>query len=261
MITKEINAILTIAFRDLIKLLRDRTRILAGFVFPVLFIGVLGGSLNASLGKDIGFNYLVFIFTGVFAQTLFQSSAAGVISLVQDRETDFSQELFISPISRFSIILGKIFGETLVSYIQGFGVLIFGLIIGVPLTLGHLALLIPAGLMASFLGGAFGVLVLANISTQRTVAQIFPFILFPQIFLSGVFNQLHDLPPILMFLSRITPLTYAVDLVRNAYYAGSPVFSKVVVFHPAVDLIVIIALFLIFLFGGTILFVRKERNR
>ncbi|OGC46749.1 MAG: hypothetical protein A3A94_01920 [Candidatus Portnoybacteria bacterium RIFCSPLOWO2_01_FULL_43_11] len=261
MITKEINAIFTIAFRDLIKLLRDRARVLSGFVFPFLFIGILGSSLNATIGENLGFNFLTFIFTGVFAQALFQSSAAGVISLVQDRENDFSQELFISPISRYSIILGKIFGETLVAYVAGFGVLIFGFIIGVPLTLTQIAFLIPAGLAACFLGGAFGILVLSNISSQRTVAQIFPFVLFPQIFLSGVFNPLIGLPPILAFFSRLTPLTYAVDLVRGAYYAKSPVFSQVVVFHPAVSLFITAALFFLFLFLGTFLFVRKERNK
>ena len=261
MITKEINAIFTIAFRDLIKLLRDRARLLSGLVFPLLFIGVLGGSLNATLGKNLGFNFLAFIFTGVFAQALFQSSAAGVISLIQDRENDFSQELFISPISRYSIILGKIFGETMVAYVAGFGVLIFAFILGVPLTLVQIIFLVPAGLAACFLGGAFGILVLSNINSQRTVAQIFPFVLFPQIFLAGVFNPLLGLPPILAFLSRITPLTYAVDLVRGAYYANSPVFSQVVVFHPAVSLIITIALFFLFLFLGTLLFVRKEKNR
>src|SRR3989344_7067656 len=93
-ISREFSAIATIAYRDFTKLLRDRPRLIAGFIFPVLFIGVLGSSLNATIGRDIGFNFLAFVFTGVFAQSLFQSSAAGVISLIQDRENDFSQELF-----------------------------------------------------------------------------------------------------------------------------------------------------------------------
>ena len=139
-ITKELNAIITIAFRDLTKLLRDRPRIIAGFVFPFLFIGVLGESFHANVGTGLGFDFLTFVFTGVFAQSLFQSTAAGVISLVQDRENDFSQELFVAPVSRYSIILGKILGETLVAYTPGIGVLLFGLIIGVPLPLSKLAL-------------------------------------------------------------------------------------------------------------------------
>src|SRR5690242_18163859 len=115
---RELNAIIAIAFRDLTKFLRDRTRIIRTFIFPVIFIGVLGGSLQANVGRAIGYNYLVFTFIGVLGQTLFQSTAAGVISLIEDRENDFSQEIFISPISRYSIIIGKIFGESLVAITQ-----------------------------------------------------------------------------------------------------------------------------------------------
>lgn len=259
---KELSAALTIAYRDFTKLLRDKPRLLAGLVFPVLFIGVLGSSLQASIGQAVGFNFLTFVFTGVFAQSLFQSSAAGLISLIQDRENDFSQELFVAPVSRYTIIFGKILGETLVSYTAGVGILIFGFIVGVPFTLAQLLLIIAAGFAACLFGGAFGVLVLSNISSQRTVAQIFPFILFPQIFLSGIFNPIDHLPPILMVLSRITPLTYVVDLARNAYYSGGAIpAGRAVAFSPFTDLLVMGVLFVFFLVAGTILFIRAERNR
>src|SRR5438046_9772897 len=97
--TQEINAVAVIAYRDLMKLLRDPARIAATFVFPLLLIGVLGGAFQSNLGKSVGFNYMAFIFTGVLAQTLFQSSAQGVISLIEDRANDFSQEMFVSTIS------------------------------------------------------------------------------------------------------------------------------------------------------------------
>ena len=74
-----INAILTIAFRDISKLLRDKTRIMASFIFPIIFIGVLGTSLQQNLGQGLGYNFLTFVFIGVLAQTLFQSTAAGII--------------------------------------------------------------------------------------------------------------------------------------------------------------------------------------
>lgn len=258
---RTLNAIAIIAFRDLTKLLRDRVRILASVMFPLIFIGILGGSLSANIGTSLGFNFLTFVFTGVFAQTFFQSSAAGVISLVQDRENDFSQELFIAPVSRYAIILGKILGETFVACVASIGVIALGLIIGIPLSAGALLRLFPAGLAASFLGGAFGILVLGNISTQRTVGQIFPFILFPQIFLAGVFAPLSSAPIMLRVLSHITPLTYAVNLVRAAYYTGTPEFGAVTTLHPALNMLILVVLFFLFLIPGTWLFVRKEQNR
>src|SRR5690242_21901729 len=104
----ELSGVLTLAHRDLVKLLRDRTRIVADFSFPLIFIGILGTSLQAGFGDAAGINLMNFVFTGVLAQTIWQSTALGVISLLADREQDFSQEIFVSPISRYSIVLGKI---------------------------------------------------------------------------------------------------------------------------------------------------------
>jgi ABC-2 type transport system permease protein len=154
---RETNAIITIAFRDLTKLLRDKTRLVSSFVFPILFIGVLGAGFNASFGDGLGYSFITFVFTGILAQTLFQSTASGVISLVEDRENDFSKELFVAPVSRYSIITGKILGESLVSLTQAVGIVIFGSIIGVPLSLNIILIFLPVTLLVSMLGGAFGI--------------------------------------------------------------------------------------------------------
>jgi ABC-2 type transport system permease protein len=258
---KEFSAILTIAYRDFLKFLRDRTRIIATFVFPIIFIGVLGQSLQSNVGTALGYNYLVFTFTGVLAQTLFQSAASGVISLIEDRESDFSQEIFVAPISRYSILFGKILGESAVALAQGLGIIIFGLIIGIPLPAWELIRLLPVLLIICLFGGAFGIIVLSNLSNQRTANQIFPFIIFPQFFLAGVFTPIKKLPLFLNILSRISPMTYAVDFLRGIFYAGKPEYSLIVLFNPLIDLLIIISIFLIFMVIGTSLFVRNERNR
>lgn len=258
---KQLNAVATIALRDLTKLLRDKPRMVASLIFPIIFIGALGGGLDASFGENLGYDLLTFIFTGILAQTMFTSTASGVISLVQDRENDFSRELFVAPVSRYTIVIGKIVGESLVSLWQAVGVVVFGFIIGVDLSVSMLLTLLPILLMISFLGGAFGVLILANLGSQRTANQIFPFLIFPQFFLAGVFNPLQNLPVYLAIPTRLTPLTYAVDLLRNVFYYGTPEHPKIVLFSTVTDLVVIIILSLILLILGTYLFARSERNK
>lgn len=258
---KELNAVLTIAFRDLTKLFRDKTRLIFGLIFPIIFIGVLGTSLQANLGGDLGYNFLTFIFIGVLAQTLFQSTAAGIISLVEDRQNDFAQEMFIAPISRYSILLGKIVGETMVSLVQLVGVLAFAFIIGIPLDVPSLLRLLPFIFVVSMFGGAFGVFVMSFMSDQRTANQIFPFVIFPQFFLAGVFNPIKNLPGVVFVASRLSPMTYAVDLLRSVYYLGKPEYSKVVLHPVTLDLAVCFAVGLVFLVIGTYQFVKKERDR
>ena len=258
---KELNAIVMLAYRDLIRFLNDRPRLLITFIFPVLFIGVLGGSLQKNLGSNVGFNFMTFVFTGVLGQTLFQSTASGIISLIEDRENNFTQEIFVSPVSRYTIIIGKIFGESLVSFAQWIGIVLFALVIGVPFTLVQILVMIPVGLIICFFGGAFGVLVLANLSGQRSANQIFPIIIFPQYFLAGVFNPIKELPPILLFFSRISPMTYAIDFARSIFYLGTSDYDKVVIFNPILDFAVITVMFMVFIVLGTYLFMKNERNR
>lgn len=258
---KELNGIITLAYRDLIRFLNDRPRLIITFIFPILFIGVLGGSLQTNLGKDVGFDFITFVFTGVLAQTLFQSTASGIISLIEDRENNYSQEIFVSPISRYSIIVGKIFGESLVSFAQWVGIVIFGLIIGIHFSFSQIISVLPISLIIAMFGGAFGILVLANLSGQRSANQIFPIIIFPQYFLAGVFNPVKELPPILLVLSRLMPMTYAVDFMRSIFYLGTNDYEKVVIFNPVINLLVIGVMFVIFLIAGTYLFIRNERNR
>ena len=53
---REVNAVLTISYRDLMKFVRDRPRLIATFTFPFIFISVLGGSLQANLGSSAGYD-------------------------------------------------------------------------------------------------------------------------------------------------------------------------------------------------------------
>jgi ABC-2 type transport system permease protein len=257
---KDFNAIITIAYRDLMKLLRDRARLISSLIFPFIFIGILGGSLQASFGSQ-GFNFLSFTFTGVLAQTLFMSTAQGVISLIDDRENDFSQEIFVSPISRYTIVFGKIVGETLVSLVQGLGIVVFGLVLGIPFSLPQFLAMAPIVFAICLFGGSFGVIILANLSTRRAAENIFQFVFLPQFFLAGVFNPLNNLPWYLDLLSRISPLRYAVDLARGVFYAGTADAPKMVLESPLINLGIITAEFLIFLVIGTFVFVRREQNR
>lgn len=258
---REVYAIITLAYRDLMKLLRDPARLISGLMFPLFFIMILGGSLQSGFGAGSNFDYIAYVFTGVFAQTLFQSAALGVISLIDDRENDFSQEVFVSPISRYSIILGKIIGETLVAMTQALGVLAFGLMAGVRFSLGQVLGLGWAGVLTCLFGAAFGVIVLSNLNNRRTADQVFPYLMLPQFFLAGVFNPIQRLPWYLDFLSRISPMRYAVDLTRDLFYISRADYVNAILQGPAYNLTLMTVGFLVFLFIGTFLFVRREQNR
>ncbi len=255
----EINAFAAIAYRDLLKFLRDRPRIIGTLVFPLIFIVILGGAFKEMV--TLGYDFQVYIFTGILAQTVWQSSAMGLVSLIEDRENDFSQTIFVAPIRRTTIALGKIFGESLVSMAQGIAILLFGLLIGFPISFDQILRTLPMLAVACLAGGAVGLVFMANLKSQRAANQIFPFFILPQFFLAGVLNPIDDLPRYLDIASRLMPLRYVIDGLRSAFYAGMPERDLIVQASGATNLLVNAVVFGLCLVVGTMMFVRRERNR
>lgn len=254
-------AILAVAQRDVVKFIADRPRVVASLVLPFFLIVLLGRSFQSGLGNALGYDYLLFVFTGVFAQTLFQSSALGLVSLAEDRDTDFAQELFVAPVSRYAIVGGKVVGESAVALVQGLGIVAFGLLVGVHLDWRLVTGLAAAALPVCLYGGAFGVLILSFARTRRFTEQLFNFVFLPQFLLAGVFNPVNALPPWLGFIAHLAPMRYAVDLTRGLAYAGNPDRSKVVLDPFAADVAAVAVLGVAFLVFGTVQFVRRERRR
>jgi ABC-2 type transport system permease protein len=260
-LSRELWATVAIAQRDLVKLLRDRPRLAVNLAFPVLLVAGLGAILQSTVGRVTGLSAVTLAFTGVLAATLFQSAAAGMISIAEDRETDFSRALFVTPVTRFTLVTGKIAGESLVALCQGAGVAVFAVAAGVRMSGGQLAALLLPCLVCCLLGGAFGLATVASLPNQRSAMEIFQFLIMPQYVLGGVLVPLHAVPRYLGVLAYLMPLRYAVDLTRAAFYHGLPGYQRVVTGGPVLDLAVTGTLTLALMTAGALVFSYRERTR
>jgi ABC-2 type transport system permease protein len=260
--TPLIGALLTIAGRDAQRFFRDYARLISSLAFPVLLIGGMGGIMQDSLGNAVSYSLLSFSVIGCFVMTLFTTTVDGVASLVEDRDNDFGQELFIAPISPYAIILGKMLGQSIIALLEGAVTLVIGgIFFGTHFTVGVLLSLVPVALLICLLGGAFSTLLTSIISNQRAAAQVTNLVQLPQLLLAGVFIPLKNLPWYLNIISILSPLRYVIDLTRALFYAGQPTYDQVVLESPWIDLTVSVIMFLLCFIVGTLLFVRHERNR
>ena len=258
---RELNVVMALAGRDLLKFFRDPGRLAAAVVFPFAMVVLLGGTLQLNLGRAVGFNFIGFAFTGFLGMTLFQSTAQGLTSLMDDRQNDFAQEIFVSPVSRYTIVFGKIIGETLVAIVQVLPMVLFAIVLRVPLTSTALLLLVPVALLSCFMGGAFGLVLLNTMGDSRASNQVFNFVFLPQYFLAGLISPINILPWYLEVLSLVSPMRYVIDLARGVVFAGSADYSRVVLLSPVTNAAVLALLFAVFMVSGTALFVRRETNR
>ncbi|MCA9381055.1 ABC transporter permease [Candidatus Dojkabacteria bacterium] len=267
----ELSKTAMLAYRDVLKLLRDRPRLVISLVFPVMFMLVFGVTLDSSLTGLAGSSFgalpdgffLNYVFSGILAQSIFQTSFSGIVSLVSDREEDFSMSIFVAPISRFSIVLGKIIGESLVAFIQVFGIIVFGYLLGITIPLDRVLLVLPFGILFAITGGCLGLLVASRIEGKESAQRTFPLLILPLTFLSGAFTPVKDLPFLLNIVKSLNPMYYAVDLSRSIIFANEPSLVRDFTINNGFgyNLIVLIVLGISFLLIGTFLFTRKEGNR
>ena len=267
----ELSGLLAIAQRDVIKLLRDYPRLAVNLAFPVLLIGGLGTILQPTVGRVTGLSAVTLAFTGVLAASLFQSAAAGMISIVEDRENDFSRELFVTPVSRLTLVAGKVAGETLVAgkvagetlvaFCQGIFITLAAVAFGVRMSAGQLAALAGPCLACCLLGGAFGLATVAALPNQRSAMQVFQFLIIPQYVLGGVLVPLGRVPLYLNVVAHAMPMRYVVELTRAAFYAGRPGYRQVVTGRPLTDAAVTAGLLLALMVTGATVFGHRERTR
>lgn len=167
----------------------------------------------------------------------------------------------IAPVSRYSIVIGKIFGSSFGAIVSMLGTLIVGLVMGITLSPGQMLLILALSPLMCLSAGALGMLVIGVIKSNKTANFAMMLIVMPQMFLSGAIIPISNSSGALFVLSRLMPMTYCLDLMRAVVYAGTPDYASVVMFNPAVNFAAIAALTVVCLIIGTFLFARSEKSR
>lgn len=223
---RDLQAVKIVFQRELIRFWRDKTRMVSSLMQPVLFLFVLGTGLSSLMSAGTGVDLRTFIFPGVLAMSVMFTALFSAASIVWDREFGFMREMLVAPVSRSSIVVGKCLGGAAVATFQGVVILALAGLAGVPYSPTLLLALFGMLLLLSFTLTAFGVLMAARISNMQTFMAIIQMALMPMFFLSGALFPLSSLPAWLGILTRVNPLTYAVDPMRQAVFAHLDVSAE-----------------------------------
>lgn len=217
----ELKGILAIWYREFKVFQREKSRIVASIINPILWLLIFGGGLGANISIS-GVNYQTFIFPGILVQSVFFTSIFFGVYIVWDRKVDFLKEVLVAPISRTSIFVGKIVGGATDSMIQsvillGLGILLaaVGLIPGLHMTAAKFFLSMAVLFLTTVSMVSIGLIIGSRMESPEGFQLITSFLLFPLFFLSGALFPIDKLPAWLMPLTRMDPLTYSVDALRN----------------------------------------------
>ena len=258
---RELNTIITVMARDITLLFRSPGVLIISFAMPIVMMGMIGGNLMQNMASGINFEFGPFMIVGMIINMLFMMTSMNMTSLVDDHEVDFTQEMLVAPVSRYSIIIGKIFGSMFGAIISMLGTIIVGILMGITLSIGQFLAILALSPLMCLASGALSVIIMGSIKNKKTSNFAVNIIVMAQMFLSGAVIPITNSTGVLWFLSRIMPMTYCLDLARAVVYRGTAEYAGVVMFNPLVNFAAITALTVTCLVIGTFFFARSEKNR
>ncbi len=211
-----LRGVYTIWYRDILRFWHDKMRMIGAITFPLLFLFVFGSGLGARMGLlGPGIDFAQFIFPGIIGMTVLMTSFMAGVSVVWDREFGFLKEVLVAPINRASVAIGKTLGAATVAMLQGVIILLFAPLIGVSFSALTVLALLPLMLLLAASMGSLGILLATRIRSMEAFQAVMQMMMFPMVFLSGVFFPLQGLPSWMNVLVKINPATYGIAPIRQ----------------------------------------------
>jgi ABC-2 type transport system permease protein len=190
----------------------------SSFSMPILFLIIFGAGFGELIGQMMpGVDYMQFMYPGILAMTVLMTSVMSGVSIVWDREFGFLKELLVSPLNRSGILLGKATGASGIAIIQGMIMLTIAPIIGVSVDIGTVLSLIPLLLILAISLSGLGLLIGSRMRSQQGFQLLMQLVIFPMMFLSGIFFPVSGVATWLEVLSKINPVTYGIDAIRQIF--------------------------------------------
>lgn len=220
------NALATYSLwhRELVRFLRQPSRLAGAFAMPLLFWLLIGTGLSSSFRLPAGpsdLDYLEYFFPGTVVLLVLFGAIFSTFSVIEDRNEGFLQGVLVAPIARGAIVMGKVLGGSTLAWLQGMLVLCLAPVAGLTLTVG--SVLAAAGVLAllavamTSLGFAFA----WKIDSTQGFHAVMNVVLLPMWFLSGAFFPVQGAPGWLAGVMRLNPLTYGIAAMRHVlYFAG-----------------------------------------
>ena len=203
--------------REIKRFIRDRTRLVTSFVQPLLWLIIFGAAFAARIVLPPGLNYQQVLLPGIVGQTLLFTAMFMGINVIWDKEFGFMKETLVAPVSRLTIFLGKMVGDSTDAFMQGIIVFAIGLVIGIPISPITVLYALPVMLLVTFGLVSIGLTIASFMGNLEGFGAIQTFVNLPLFFLSGALFLLKGggLPSWLSDIAAWNPLTYGVDALRH----------------------------------------------
>lgn len=216
-------------WRDVIRFLRQRNRIIGALATPLVFWLLVGSGFGPSFhnaGGNSNESYLAYFFPGTIVLIMLFTAIFSTISVIEDRREGFLQGALVSPLSPAAIPLGKFLGGTTLAALQAILFCLLAPLAHIPIGLTQVALLFPAFLLVGFCMTGLGFLVAWPMDSTQGFHAIMNIFLMPLWMMSGALFPMPAGSGWLYWVGLLNPVSYSVSLIREAFIAPTIIPSS-----------------------------------
>jgi ABC-2 type transport system permease protein len=202
--------------RQIKRYIRSKSRMIGSLGQPILFLVALGFGFGPIFEKAGGGNYIQFLAPGIICMGILFTSIFMGIEIIWDRQFGFLKETLVAPVPRFHIMIGRTLGGATVAMMQGVIIFLISLFVGFrPSNLIMIPLAFILMFLIAFLFTALGTAIASRMEDMHGFQMIINFLIMPIFFLSGALFPLNNLPNTIEIITRMNPLSYGVDGLRD----------------------------------------------
>lgn len=220
-----VSSVRALWWREIIRFVRQRSRLVGAFAQPVVFWLLLGGGFSASFrppGTPADVGALQYFYPGMIGLVLLFTAIFATIAVVEDRKSGFLQGVLVAPIPRSSVVLGQALGGTTLAVLQGVLFLALAPLAGIPLSFASVVAVTLVLVAVAFALTSLGLMIAWRMESTQGFHAIMNLILMPIWILSGAFFPAAGAPGWLGWIMRLNPLTYGMAALRRALYLAVP---------------------------------------
>ena len=212
-------------WRDVIRFLRQRNRIIGALATPLVFWLLVGSGFSPSFHQTEGAahsSYLAYFFPGIILLIMLFTAIFSTISVIEDRREGFLQGALVAPLSPAAIPLGKFLGGTTLAVLQALFFCLLAPLAGISIGGLQFLLLIPALILAGFSMTGLGFLVAWPMDSTQGFHAIMNIFLMPLWMMSGALFPMPAGSGWLYWVGLLNPVSYCVSAIRDALMIGTP---------------------------------------
>lgn len=215
----------SLAQRELVRFLRQRSRVVGALATPLLFWIALGSGFGRSfrpIGAPEGTSALAFLFPGTVLLVVLFTAIFATISLIEDRQSGFLQSVRVAPIAPWTLVLGNVMGGTTLAVGQGVLLLLLAPVAQVQLGWTSIVMTVATLALVAFALGALGFAIAWRVDSTAGYHAVMNLVLMPMWMLSGALFPLQGAAGWMQILMQVNPMTYALAAVRRSLALDAP---------------------------------------